>query len=109
MLTRNHKGWVMPASFEDYAQHFREAQDAWTRLFVAIDQVVNMAAQLRDTPTILAGPVQPWPTQQELHQMFAEAQGKTGPLAAEHSQLSQDAKTYAPKPNTASLRPGGRR
>ncbi len=99
----------MPASFDEYAKHFREAQDAWTRLHRALDQLFTMVGEAQGNPAVLAGPFMAWPTQQELHQMFADAQNKTGPLAAEYSQLPPDTKTYAPKPNTAALRPGGRR
>lgn len=99
----------MPASFDEYAKHFREAQDAWTRLHVALDQLATMVGQTRENPGILGGPFQAWPTQQELHQMFADAQNKTAPLMAEYSQLPQDTKVYAPKPGTVSQHPAMRR
>ena len=98
----------MPVAFEDYAKHFEEAKNAWTRLYMALDQLSAAVGMARQSPSVLAGPSnQPWPTQDHLREMFKDAQAKTGPLMAEYSQLAQDVKSYAPDPNSASQRPSG--
>jgi hypothetical protein len=106
MIGHNSIGWTMPVAFEEYVKHFRDAQDAWTRLYAAMDRLGTGVAQVRQSPEILSHPSnQPWPTQQELREMFLAAQAKTAPLAAEFAQLPQDVKSYAPNPNTAPQRP----
>jgi hypothetical protein len=106
MMGHNQIGWTMPVGFEEYVVHFTAAKNAWTSLYVALDQLTNFVSQARQSPQSMASPANPpWPTQEELRKMFVDAQAKTIPLMGEYNQLPQDVKSYAPQPGTAQERP----
>ena len=101
MLGHNLERWAMPGEFDDYVRHFDEAKAVWLRLYAAIGQLMSVATRVNEAPSVLVQPAgQPWPTQQELRELYQAAEQRSSPLLAEYNRLPQDVQKYAPKPGT---------
>jgi hypothetical protein len=102
MMHHNQGPWTMPSEFEAYLDHYDAAKAAWTRLYVALDDLVEKIEQARANPQALVSPAGgSWPTQQHLRELFEDAQKKTIPLQGEYNALPARLKGRADPPQSA--------
>lgn len=98
-LLHNQGPWTMPDEFDEYVKHFDEAKALWLRLYGAIGALAAGVTRVSQSPAALVQPAnQPWPTQQELRELYQAAEQKSAPLVAEFNRLPQAVQQYAPKP-----------
>ena len=101
MLGYKLEKWTMPGEFEEYLAHYNQAKDLWMRLYAGIGQLFQKVEQARAAPGTLAQPQNmPWPTQNELRELYVTAEQKSAPLLAEFNRLPREVQQYAPKPGS---------
>jgi hypothetical protein len=102
MIGHNLGVWTMAGEFEAYLDHYDAAKAAWTRLYVALDELADRVGQAHANAEVLVSPAGgAWPTQQHLRELFEDAQKKTIPLQGEYNALPDRLKGRADTPQSA--------